>query len=401
MRGAAAVRAFALSTLALAASCDAPSDPAAGRAANGAADRVADRAAASDAATPNAAEESVPATLFESGPGAIDPELARRDDVRVRVVETRDDGRLMLERAGGVMGTSMRLVAIGSDRALLDAALVAAEAELRRVEDAMTSWRPSPLTAMNARAGEGAVEIPVELARMVERALMVAELTGGAFDPTWPGIGSLWDLKAEPPMIPDDAAIERAVALVDFRRVEVVIDEGADTATVALPEGFAIGLGGIAKGYGVDRAMQVLLDHGVEHGLVDAGGDLKALGRHFDEPWDIAIRHPRRAGDVMAVVPVSNACVVTSGDYERFAEVDGVRYHHILDPRTGRPSTGAMSATVVGPDAAVCDALATALCVMGPEQGLPLIERSGAYQAICVDMDGEVATTEGLVGARR
>jgi len=383
----------ALSSLVLAAGCDAPSDPSAARTpTTRVADERTDGAGAGDDAT---------AAPYESGPGAIDAELARRDGVRVRVVETRSDGRLMLERAGGVMGTSMRLVAIGSDREALDAALTAAEAELRRVEDAMTSWRPSPLTAMNARAGEGAAEVPVELARMVERALMVAELTGGAFDPTWPGIGSLWDLKAEPPVIPDDAAIERAVALVDFRRVEVAIDEAANTATVALPEGFAIGLGGIAKGYGVDRAMAVLLEHGVEHGLVDAGGDLKALGRHFDEPWDIAIRHPRRQGEIMAVVPVSNACVVTSGDYERFAEVDGVRYHHILDPRTGRPSTGAMSATVVGPDAAVCDALATALCVMGPEQGLPLIERSGAYQAICVDMDGEVVTTQGLVGTRR
>lgn|GEM_PF-567889 len=393
MKRAVALHFAALSSLVLAAGCDAPSDPSAARTpTTRVADERTDGAGAGDDAT---------AAPYESGPGAIDAELARRDGVRVRVVETRSDGRLMLERAGGVMGTSMRLVAIGSDREALDAALTAAEAELRRVEDAMTSWRPSPLTAMNARAGEGAAEVPVELARMVERALMVAELTGGAFDPTWPGIGSLWDLKAEPPVIPDDAAIERAVALVDFRRVEVAIDEAANTATVALPEGFAIGLGGIAKGYGVDRAMAVLLEHGVEHGLVDAGGDLKALGRHFDEPWDIAIRHPRRQGEIMAVVPVSNACVVTSGDYERFAEVDGVRYHHILDPRTGRPSTGAMSATVVGPDAAVCDALATALCVMGPEQGLPLIERSGAYQAICVDMDGEVVTTQGLVGTRR
>ena len=393
MKRAVALHFAALSSLVLAAGCDAPSDPSAARTpTTRVADERTDGAGAGDDAT---------AAPYESGPGAIDAELARRDGVRVRVVETRSDGRLMLERAGGVMGTSMRLVAIGSDREALDAALTAAEAELRRVEDAMTSWRPSPLTAMNARAGEGAAEVPVELARMVERALMVAELTGGAFDPTWPGIGSLWDLKAEPPVIPDDAAIERAVALVDFRRVEVAIDEAANTATVALPEGFAIGLGGIAKGYGVDRAMAVLLEHGVEHGLVDAGGDLKALGRHFDEPWDIAIRHPRRQGEIMAVVPVSNACVVTSGDYERFAEVDGVRHHHILDPRTGRPSTGAMSATVVGPDAAVCDALATALCVMGPEQGLPLIERSGAYQAICVDMDGEVVTTQGLVGTRR
>jgi thiamine biosynthesis lipoprotein len=310
------------------------------------------------------------------------------------VEEQRVDGRLLVERAGGVMGTSLRLAAIGTDQASLERALVAAEAELRRVEDLFTDWRPSPLMELNAAAGRGPVAVPDELAEVVERALLVAELTGGAFDPTWRGVGKLWNLKAQPPLVPSDEAVRDALVHVGFRAV--VVDREAEPPTVDMPAGHELGLGGIAKGYGVDRAMAVLVAHGVEHAIVDAGGDLKVLGRHFDVPWEIAISHPRRRGDVMAVLPVSNTCVVTSGDYERFALVDGQRLHHILDPRTGRPSTGCMSATVVGPDATVCDGLATALCVMGPEQGLALIERSGVYQAICVGMDGEVRATAGL-----
>lgn len=340
---------------------------------------------------------------LESGPGAVPTSVPAADASHTRLVETHTDGRLMLERSGGVMGTSMRIVAIGRDRAALEAALVAAEAELRRVEDLMTDWRPSPLMDMNAAAGSGPVAVPAELGRLVERSLLVAELSGGAFDPTWRGVGTLWKLRADPPVIPGDAAIAAGLERVNFRRVAVTADAARETYTVELPAGFELGLGGIAKGYGVDRAMTVLMEHGVEHGIVDAGGDLKALGQHFDGPWEVAIRHPRRRagerGDVMAVVPVSNACVVTSGDYERFVVIDGVRYHHIVDPRTGRPSTGCMSATVVGPDAAVCDALATALCVLGPDDGLALIERSGAYQALAVGMDGAVRTTAGLASA--
>jgi thiamine biosynthesis lipoprotein len=142
--------------------------------------------------------------------------------------------------------------------------------------------------------------------------------------------------------------------------------------------------------------MAVLMEHGIENAVVNAGGDLKALGKNGDELWTIAIRHPRDQDRVIAVLPVSNTCVVTSGDYERFFEHDGKRYHHILDPRTGFPSTGAISATVVAPDAAVADALATALCVLPPGEGIALIEQLPRVEAIVVSIDGQVHATVGL-----
>ena len=299
---------------------------------------------------------------------------------------------LLREWRGEVMGTSFLLEAIGPDPAHLDAAIEAAVTEVRRVEDVFTTWRESELTRLNARAGEGPVEVSREVCELVARALAVAELTDGAFDPTWYALHDLWDLEADPPRLPAPEELARALERVDHTRVQVDL-EGS---TVELPAGFSLELGGIAKGWGVDRGMKVFLERGVEHGVVDAGGDLKALGTKFGEPWQIAIKHPRRRADVMAVVPVSNRCVVTSGDYERFFELDGVRYHHILDPRTGRPSTGCMSATVVGPDAAFCDALATALCVLGAERGLAIVEELDGVEALVVDLEGEVRATSGL-----
>ena len=303
----------------------------------------------------------------------------------------------LVERRLGVMGTELQLTVLGRDKAHLVATLDAAEAELRRVEDVFTSWRDSELTRLNAHAGKGPFEVSQEQARLIARALKVGELSGGAFDITFASVGKLWDFKADPPKLPTPEDVKAALAHVGYAKVKVDLQR----STVELPEGTRIGLGGMAKGYGVDRAMQVYLERGIEHGIVNAGGDLKALGLKHGKPWEVAIKHPRDRERVLAVIPVSNACVVTSGDYERFVEVDGKRYHHILDPRTGYPSTGCMSATVIAPDAALADALATALCVLGPEEGLKLIDGLPRVEALVVGLDGKVHRSQGLPEAER
>jgi thiamine biosynthesis lipoprotein len=302
------------------------------------------------------------------------------------------DGITALERRLDVMGTDLQIKVYGSDTATIDAALDAAEAEIRRVEDLMTDWRPSPLTTLNAAAGSGPQVVDRELAAIVSRALEIGRLTGGAFDPSYAGVGRLWDFKKTPPRVPSAEEVARGLKSVGYQRVR--IDPVA--STVDLPKGMRIGLGGIAKGYGVDRAMETLRERGIEHAIVNAGGDLKALGLDGSAPWEVAIKHPRDRERVIAVLRVSNTALVTSGDYERFFEHEGQRFHHILDPRTGYPSTGGMSATVVAPNAEFADALATALCVMGPNSGLPLIESLARVEAILVSMDGRVHASTGL-----
>jgi thiamine biosynthesis lipoprotein len=144
--------------------------------------------------------------------------------------------------------------------------------------------------------------------------------------------------------------------------------------------------------------MTVLRDLGIQHAVVDAGADMKVFGRKFGEPWEIAIKHPRDRDRAMAVLRLSNSSVVTSGDYERFFELDGKRYHHIIYPRTGYPSTGCLSASVVAGNAEYGDALATAMCVLGPEKGLEFIESLKRVEAILVGLDGEVHVSTGLRG---
>lgn len=315
-------------------------------------------------------------------------------DERVDVTKTtiaRDAQRLR-EWRGGVMGTSFQLEAIGTDVADLDRILGLVLDELRRVEDVFTVWRDSELTRLNERAGQGPISVSREMAELLAVSVECGRMTHGAFDITHFPLRPLWNYKAEHPTLPSQEQIDAALAFVDYSRIKVDLEHN----TVEMPRGFSVDLGGIAKGYGIDRAMRVMLDQGVKNGLVQAGGDTKALGRKFGEPWQIAIKNPRRQGEVFAVLPVVNQCVQTSGDYERFFEIDGQRYHHILDPRTGRPSLGCMSATVIGPEATFGDGIATAMCVLGPEAGMAIIERLDRVEAVLVGMDGQVHLSSGL-----
>ncbi|MDF1838234.1 MAG: FAD:protein FMN transferase [Planctomycetota bacterium] len=295
-------------------------------------------------------------------------------------------------RTLAVMGTDLEIKVIESNPSKAQKALDAAVSEIQRVEDVFTTWRDSPLNRLNAHAGQGFFEVPEEVAQLVARSLAVCEVTKGAFDPTFASVGKLWDFRAVPPKLPTDAEIEAALAKVGYGKVKIDLEKNR----ISLPSGTRLGLGGIAKGYGVDRAMAVLMEHGIQHGVVNAGGDLKALGTRFGEPWRIAITHPRKGQKPVALVPLSNVCLVTSGDYERFFVLEGRRYHHILDPRTGRPARGCISASVLAPDAAFADALATAMVVVGPEEGLKIIEALPRVEALLVDLEGHVTRSSGL-----
>lgn len=297
-------------------------------------------------------------------------------------------------RADGIMGSELQIEVMGADPVLLERVLDGCFAEFRRVEDELTDWRPSPLTRLNDGAGSGPQQVPAELFDITEKALALGELTGGAFDVTFAGVGRLWNFKQRPPVVPEPEAIRQALEVVGYSKVKLDRASG----TIDLPQGMRLGLGGIAQGWAVDRAMAIILRNGIKHAIVNCSGDVKVLGKKDGHPWQIAIRHPRDKERAIAMIPLSNACLVTSGDYERCFELNGVRYHHIIDCRTGYPSRGCMSATVVGPVATDCDALATALCVLSPEEGLALVERLPRVECVLVDMAGEVHVSSGLRG---
>jgi thiamine biosynthesis lipoprotein len=267
----------------------------------------------------------------------------------------------------------------------------------RDVDRNFSEWKPgSPITAVNENAGGQPIEVPAEVLALVRRSVEIGERTGGAFDITWAALWGVWDFKADQPEIPSDEELARRAALVDFRRVQ--IDHGK--RTIFLPEaGMKLGTGGVAKGYALDRAAEALRARGVDSFLLSAAGQMAVAGMRGDRPWRIGIRDPRApADDYFAFLDVTDTTVSTSGDYERFFVRDGVRYHHILDPGTGRPVRGLRSTTIVCADGALADAISTAVMVLGRERGMALVEGLDAVEAVLVDEDARVHVSSGLEG---
>ena len=265
----------------------------------------------------------------------------------------------------------------------------------RDIDTKMSEWKPgSPLSAVNRAAGAEPVEVPADLLVVIRRGIEIGDLTDGAFDITWASLWGLWDFKAEHPRVPDADEIRRRIELINHR--EVVIDD--DATTVHLPQsGMMIGLGGIAKGTALNRSAAALQARGINDFLISAGGHVILRGTRGDRPWRVGIRDPRGAvDDHFAWLELFDTSVSTSGDYERFFNLDGVRYHHILDPRTGMPSRGLRSATVVCDDAEFADALSTAMMILGPQDAMALADRLPEVEVVLVDSEGRVSASDGL-----
>jgi len=264
--------------------------------------------------------------------------------------------------------------------------------ELSRIENLMSEWKEdSPVSSINAAAGEELVPVPEELRLLIERALAYGEVTEGSFDITWKGMAHLWNF-SESFTVPSPEAIQAALSRVDFRKVEI------DGDRVGLSEaGMALGLGGIAKGYAIDQAARVLRKQGFANFLINGGGDVLTAGTRAGQPWRIGVRAPRgRNNQLVARLQLSGGAVVTSGDYERFKIVDGVRYHHIIDPRIGQPARASQSVTIVAPSAEEADVLATAVFVLGPAKGLKLVSERADTEVFVIDESGKFWMTTGF-----
>lgn len=295
---------------------------------------------------------------------------------------------------GEAMGSSLEIQVLGPDPALLDRAIAEARAEIDRLDRMMTDWKETgALMEVNREAGRKAVQVPAEFLFIVKRALQVSELTNGAFDITWAGAGRLWKWWEPDPAVPSPEAVKAALENVGWRNV--VIDEKASTLTLAKP-GVRIGLGAIVPGYAGDLAMRKIRALGVKDALVNLSGDVLAAGTKRGQPWKIGLEHPRKPGETFALMPASDQAVSTSSDSKRFFIRDGRRYGHIIDPRTGVPADRCQSATVTASTLAYADALATAVFVLGPEEGMALLEKLPGVEGVIVAADGKVTVSSGL-----
>ena len=300
-----------------------------------------------------------------------------------------------LTRSRPLMGTIMRVTVIDAPRDRAEQAVAAALDEMERLERVLSEWLPeSEISRINAAAGKHPVKVGRDTLAVVSAALDVARWSEGAFDPTWAAMRGLYDFRPGRFHVPHASEIRRRIKLVDWRQVE--IDEAASTVFLRRA-GMALGTGGIAKGYALDRAAAVLRRAGIESYMLYGGGQVQVGGLKHGRPWRVGIQHPRRARDFFGCFAVRDVSISTSGDYERY-EIDarGRRWHHILDPRKGLPARGAISVTVLAPTGLYADALSTAVFVLGPKRALRMFETM-PYEAdfVMVDARCRIVATEG------
>jgi thiamine biosynthesis lipoprotein len=298
----------------------------------------------------------------------------------------------------GIMGTRITVEVWAEDAAKGNQAIDAVLDEMRHIDETMSTYKPtSEVSQVNARAADGPMHISKELFDLLTAAGQYSEITDGAFDITYASVGYLYDFRKH--VRPDDAQIAQALPAINYRHV--ILDPGNQTVRFS-QKGVRIDLGGIAKGYSVDCGIDVLKRLGYTRAYVGAGGDSRIIGDRFGKPWMVGIRDPMKGeGNVIARIPLVDAAISTSGDYERFFEEKGVRYHHIIDPHTGHSASKVRSATVIGPYATRTDGLSKTAFVLGPEKALEIYNRLKDIDAIIVELDGTVVTTEGMKrGAR-
>jgi len=291
-----------------------------------------------------------------------------------------------------IMGTRIHVELWHTDATAARAAMDAVLAEMRRINDAMSPYlETSELSVMNREAPLRAVAISDELYALLQRSVEVSRMTGGAFDVTFASAGRYYDYRKQ--QKPDAATLAETLPAIDYRHL------------VFLPghriryghPGVYVDLGGIAKGWAVDRCIDILRQRGIDQAMVAAGGDSRILGDRRGEPWTVGVKDPRKDDEMAVLLPLIDTAVSTSGDYERYFEKDGVRYHHILDPETGESARAVESVTILGPDATTTDALSTSVFVLGVDKGLALINASPGFDAIVIDGHGRLHYSEGLL----
>ena len=300
-------------------------------------------------------------------------------------------GEVWHEREEAIMGTRIAVQAWGP-RAQAVAAIDAVMADMHRTDELMSTYKPgSQLSQVNAQAFDHPVQVDPDIVDVVATAIEYSRLGGGAFDITYASVGHLYDYRRQ--LHPSETEIAARLPGVDYR--QIVVDRAASTIRFLRP-GMRIDLGGIAKGWAVDRGVGILRRHGLAHGLVTAGGDTAFLGYRRGQPWIVGIQDPRHPERVVVRLPLADEAISTSGDYERYFEQDGVRYHHILVPGTGRSPDAVHSVTVIGANATRTDGLTKTVFILGVERGLEFVRALGDVEAVIVDAAGGVHCSPGL-----
>lgn len=288
-----------------------------------------------------------------------------------------------------LMGSVFELTLVEKDSALAQQHFQQVIGEIDRIENLISEWRPkTQISEVNRNAGIRPVKVDREVFELTRRALRYSELSGGAFDISIAALDKIWRFDGSMTEMPADEAVRKSVERVGYRHI--VLDSNASTLYLALP-GMKIGFGSIGKGYAADKGRELMQSLGVRGGIVNASGDLSAWGTPPNgKAWKIGIYNPFKPLKFLKILKVKEASMATSGNYEKYAEINGKRYSHIIDPKTGYPSTGLTSVTVTGPTAEFANALSTSVMVLGAKEGIRLLKQFPQYRYILITDTGRV-----------
>ncbi|WP_418637907.1 FAD:protein FMN transferase [Winogradskyella sp.] len=293
------------------------------------------------------------------------------------------------------MGSRFDVTVVANDSIEGNKYIDTAVAEITRIEKLISSWDANSQTsAINRNAGIKPVTVDAELFELIERAIGISKLTDGAFDISYASMDRIWQFDDSMTEMPSEEEIKASVSKVGFQNI--ILDKAKSTVFLKL-EGMKIGFGAIGKGYAADKAKDLLISKGVPSGIINASGDMNTWGKQPNgKEWKVAITNPMDKNKVFALLPITNGAVVTSGNYEKFVNFNGKRYTHIIDPRTGYPSSGIISVTVFAPKAELADALATSVFVMGKEAGLDRINQLPKIECIIIDDKGNITKSKNI-----
>jgi thiamine biosynthesis lipoprotein len=302
---------------------------------------------------------------------------------------------VMRSRHAILMGGRFDITIVAADSATAEHYIDSVVMEVARIEALISDWKPSSqVSEINRRAGFAGVKVDRELLELTRRAIRISELTNGAFDISFAAMEKIWRFDGSMTAMPDPAAVRKAVSKVGYRNI--IVDTVASTVLLKLP-GMKIGFGALGEGYATDRCRDMLQAKGVQAGIVNATGDMSTWGKQINgKPWTVGISDPFRRGELYAVVPLRTSAVTTSGSYEKYVELNGVRYSHIINPATGYPATGLSSVTVFGPSAEQANALSTSIMVLGKEAGFALLRGYSGYSCVVVSDEGKFSTSPGF-----
>ena len=294
-----------------------------------------------------------------------------------------------------LMGSTFTFTALHQDPSIAKEAIQAGMSEVIRIEALISSWQKRSQThQINSNAGIKAVVVDKELFELIERSLKISQMSNGYFDISFASIDKIWQFNGQEQSMPSDSLLTYSVAKINYKDILLNRD---DFSVFLKNEGMKIGFGAIGKGYAADKAKAVMLAYGIENGVVNAGGDLLAWGAKANgKAWSVGIADPNNPNRVLSNIEVSNQAIVTSGDYERFVIVNGERYGHIINPKTGMPVKGILSVTVLAPSAEIADALATTVFVLGPEDGLKLINHLEGVECIIINSKNNLLYSKGV-----